>query len=124
MASCSSSPAASSTATTAAPPAPPRPPGAPPPPAETSAAPLAGPLDVPFMPAAASQIFVFDHFAVLAGHADNGGGFPGLVDLATMTLIGAPHTETGLKTAALMELNGQKLVLAGYPSNVVDGTIA
>jgi len=93
-------------------------------PAEMSAPPLAGPLDVPFMPGAGSQIFVFDHFAVLAGHADNGGSFLTLVDLATMTMVGAPHTESGLKTASLMDLNGQKLVLAGYPTNVVDGTIA
>jgi len=90
----------------------------------TSAAPLAGPLAIPFMPETGSQILVFDHFAVLQGHTGNNAGFLALVDLATMQLVGTPHTETGLKTAALFELGGARFVLAGYPSNVVDGTIA
>ena len=91
----------------------------------TSAAPLAGPLALPFMPEAGSQILVFgDHFAVLEGHTGNNGGFLALVDLTTMQLVGAPHTENGLKTAALLDLNGSLFVLAGYPTNVVDGTIA
>lgn len=85
---------------------------------------LAGPLDVGFMPGIGSQVLTFgDRYAILQGHNETA-GFLALVDLETMTLVGAPHTEPGLKTAALFESNGQVFVLAGYPTAIVDGVSA
>jgi len=83
---------------------------------------LAGPFAVGFTPSVGSQIHVFGgHFAILQGHNDSTGGFLALVDLATMTLVGPPHTEDGLKTATMFELGGVPHVVAGYPLAVVDG---
>ncbi len=79
-------------------------------------------LAVGFNPSVGSQIHVFGgHFAILQGHNDTNGGFLALVDLATMTLVGAPHTEDGLKTATVFDLNGTTHIVAGYPLAVVDG---
>lgn len=79
-------------------------------------------LAVAFNPGIGSQVLVFgDRFALLQGHTDANEGFLGLVDLMTMTLIGAPQTDGGLKTAALHEAGGAVSVIAGYPQATVEG---
>lgn len=79
-----------------------------------------------FMPGKGSQILTFEvdatRYAVLQGHGDGNTGFLALVNLTTMTLVGTPRTENGIKTAALMESGGKRYVVAGYPDATVDGT--
>lgn len=77
-------------------------------------------------PVAGSQIHTFRAndvpYAVLQGHDDSGKGYLGLYNLATLAPVGSPLAEqTRVKTAALMELDGKRYVVAGYPTEVVDG---
>ena len=78
-------------------------------------------------PAKGSQILPFtagaNKFAVLQGHDASGNGFLALFNFdAAPTLVGAARTENGIKNAALMELDGKRYVVAGYPDAIVDGT--
>lgn len=94
------------------------------------ATPLAGhPVgSTPFEPAALSRIHVFEaegaSYALLQGHADPVKGFLALYDLGTMAAIGAPRGDDRLRSAALLELEGQRYVVAGYPTATVNNTAA
>ncbi|MGN6105222.1 MAG: hypothetical protein ACTHU0_08980 [Kofleriaceae bacterium] len=104
---------------------------------DTGSAPLASPAPVatPFItPGPGSRILTFranspggveTPYALLQGHDDSNRGFLGLYDLTTLMPVGAPLLDQSqLKTAALMELDGKRYVVAGYPSEIVDGVEA
>jgi hypothetical protein len=80
----------------------------------------------PFMPGKGSQILTFEadggRFAVLQGHTDSGQGYLALYDVQAMALVGSARSDLGLKQAALMELDGKRYVVAGFPGAIVDGT--
>ncbi len=78
-----------------------------------------------FMPGKGSQVLTFEvdagRYALLQGHSDTS-GFLALYDLTTMTPIGTPRTENGVKNAALMVSGTKRYVVAGFPDAIVDGT--
>lgn len=82
-------------------------------------------LDTAFTPVAGSQILPFDtadgHYAVLQGHNEADAGYLAVIDLTTLTLVGAVHSDTGLRTAALMKTTDKFYVVGGYPNTVIDG---
>ena len=84
--------------------------------------------DTKFVPGVGSQILPIDATRVLLqGHADPKTGDAGLlqvVDATTLTPIGNPVSAAGLRTAAVLAVDSQLYAVAGFPTAVVDGTIA
>jgi hypothetical protein len=93
-----------------------------------TAVPLAS-ANIVFVPALGSQIIMVDAtHALLAGHGDGVDSYIALWDVSpnagvaqTPTVIGAPVTLPGLRTATVLAQDAQKYVFAGYPNEVVDG---
>lgn len=82
---------------------------------------------------AGSQIIPFvdgtTQYFLLEAHADGGRGHLGLykIENATITAVGAPRGEGGLRSAALMPPRtpgGKRYVIAGYPQDIVEGVTA
>ena len=78
-----------------------------------------------FEPGIGSQIVMVDAtHALLVGHGDltAGNGYLALFDVsAAPAREGDPQTLPGLRTATLLDLDGDTYVVAGYPSDTVDG---
>ena len=80
------------------------------------------PLDLEFIPEIGSQILVFGgQFALLQGHTAANGGLLAVVNLMTMQKLPMVVTLNGLRAAALHEVGGVTHVVAGYPTDVIDG---
>jgi hypothetical protein len=95
--------------------------------ATVSAKPLAGRTTVidDFEPGLGSQIVMVDAtHALLVGHTDiaANNSYLALYDVsAAPARKGDPQTLPGLRTATLLDLDGDTYVVAGYPSDTVDG---
>jgi hypothetical protein len=95
--------------------------------ATVAAKPLAGRTTAidDFEPGLGSQIVMVDAtHALLVGHGDivTGNGYLALYDVsAAPARKGDPQTLPGLRTATLLDLDGATYVVAGYPSDTVDG---
>ena len=91
-------------------------------------APVGMPYDTKFVPAIGSQILtVDDTHVVLQGHQDprtGDGGFLQLFDSTTLMPVGNTVSANRLRTAAILDVAGTKYVIAGYPTEAVDGTTA
>lgn len=93
-----------------------------------TATPLAS-TNIVFVPGLGSQIIMVDAtHALLAGHGDGVDSYIALWDVSgnagvaqNPTVVGAPVTLPGLRTATVLDLDAQKYVFAGYPNEVVDG---
>lgn len=99
--------------------------------------PLAGSVEVDtgFLPGRGSQILMVDgRYAVLVGHKDLGNteSFLAVYDVLAMNAtpaleplaIGTPVAQPNLRTAAYLELDAARYIVAGFPEATVDGTVA
>lgn len=90
----------------------------------TAQGPVMPSAETGFTPVATSQILTFQdggvNYAVLQGHDDTDRGFLALYNLDTLTLVGATHSDTKLRTAALLHTGGKHYVAGGYPTTVID----
>lgn len=83
-------------------------------------------VDTRFVPGVGSQILTVDATrVVLQGHQDPKTGDASTLqvfDSTTLMPIGNAVATTGLRSAAILDVGGAKYVVAGYPTQTVDGT--
>jgi hypothetical protein len=82
-----------------------------------------GAVDTGFAPGHGSQILALDAtHVVLQGHHDaDETSVLQIYDTAALAAVGGAVTLPGLRTAAVLEAGGAAYVVAGYPSELVDG---
>jgi hypothetical protein len=74
-----------------------------------------------FMPGAGSQILTLGGGKILLQGRRDTSGFLQVFDAATLAPVGGSVSLGGLASAAILDLAGTQYVIAGYPSNIVDG---
>lgn len=79
------------------------------------------PVSVAFTPGAGSQILALNGGRILLQGRANANGFLQVYDAATLTAVGAAVSQPGLSSAAILDVGTTQYVIAGYPTNVVDG---
>lgn len=86
----------------------------------TAAEPL-GSVDTTFKPDDGSLILSIDATHVILAGSNADGGFLQEYDAATLTAIGPAAMVPGLRTAALLKVDTQQYVVAGVPTELVNG---
>jgi hypothetical protein len=82
------------------------------------------PVATGFMPGPGSQILALSGgHILLQGHRDTS-GFLQVFDAATLTPVGGSVSLAGLRSAAILDVGITQYVIAGYPTNIVDGKTA
>ena len=82
------------------------------------------PVATGFMPGSGSQILALTGGRILLqGHRDTA-GFLQVFDAATLAPVGGSVSLAGLRAAAILDAGTAQFVIAGYPTNNVDGKTA
>ncbi len=94
----------------------------------TPAAPIAPVLDLGFAPVHNASMQIIDgHYLLVGGHHDNDAkSLVALVDLmpATPVTVGTPLMRDGLKSVTFLDVPDGRYVVAGFPSESIDGTVS
>jgi hypothetical protein len=85
---------------------------------------IPAPVATGFTPGPGSQILALSGGRILLqGHRDTA-GFLQVYDAATLAPVGGSVSLAGLRTAAILDVDTTQYVIAGYPTNNVDGKTA
>ncbi len=99
-----------------------------------TAAPISTAVDVGFAPAKNASMHVLDgKYVMLAGRKESGdGAFVAIYDVTAVdplmplvlkpTLVGAPLDRAGIRSTAILDVAGQRYLIAGFPLATVDAT--
>ena len=82
------------------------------------------PVATGFTPSSGSQILALNGGKILLQGRNNTAGFLQVFDAATLMPVGGSVSLVGLASAAILDVGTTQYVIAGYPTDIVDGKVA